>query len=191
MDYYREVMAAYQAGARHRRILAPEAERGLLVGQAAPVPKPGSRHIPLFPFPRNCAGERLARMSGWDLPDYLTWWDTVNTIAWFPGRASSGKGDAFPVSLAREQAAERLVEYRMPERVCLFVGKGNASAYTWMGSMPEPMTWQEQDGGGNWAWFPHTSGIVQFWNQEGNKAQLGRLFAEARQLILPEGQKNT
>ena len=187
MDHYREVMAGYMEGCRHRRA-HPEARRGLLVGQAAPVPKPGTRHIPLFPFPRNCAGERLHRMSGWDLPSYFTWWDTVNTIAWFPGRASSGKGDAFPAALAREHAALRLVEYRMGERPCLFVGKGNASAYPWAGGLPGPMEWREQEGGGRWAWFPHTSGIVPFWNSGDNRAQLRQLFSDAQQLFSVPGQ---
>jgi len=187
---YREVMAGYMEGCRHRRA-HPDAQRGLLVGQAAPVPQPGARHIPLFPFPRNCAGERLHRMSGWDLPSYFTWWDTVNTIAWFPGRASSGKGDAFPVALAREQAALRLEEYRMASRPCLFVGKGNASAYPWTSGLPGPVEWQAQPSGGLWAWFPHTSGIVPFWNSPENRDRLQQLFSEARQLFSLPGQRPT
>lgn len=183
MDARQEVMAAYAEGCRARRD-RPEARRGLLVGQAAPKPVAGARHIPLFPFPRNCAGERLHRMSGLELTARMVHWDTVNTIAWFPGRATSGKGDAFPARLAREQAAERLVEFRMPERVCLFVGRLNATAYQWAGRMPSAMEWQEQDGGGRWAWFPHTSGIVAFWNSEENRRRLADLFAEAQRIIL-------
>lgn len=184
MDAYREVMGAYAQGCRARRD-RPDAPRGLLVGQAAPKPTPGARHIPLFPFPRNCAGERLHRMSGLSLEDRMVHWDTVNTVAWFPGR--SGRGDAFPAALAREQAAERLVEFRMPQRVCLFVGKANAQAYLWCGRMPEAMEWQEQDGGGRWAWFPHTSGLVHFWNDQSNRDRLRDLFATALKNILTEG----
>ncbi len=185
-----EVLAGYLEGCRHRRH-HPGVSRGLLVGQAAPQPRPGSHCMPLFPYPVGCAGERLHRMSGWDLRDYFKWWDRVNTIAWFPGRAASGKGDAFPASVARGQASQRMAEFHMSSRVCLFVGRANASAYPWAGGLPDAMEWQRQGGGGQWAWFPHTSGIVTFWNEARNRELLRGLFDEARQIILSGEQIST
>jgi len=173
-DLYQEVMAGYMAGARWQR-QHPEAKRALLVGQAAPPLKPGTTHHPLFPFPRNCAGERLFRLSGWTFQQWFSHLDRVNTIEHFPGRSSSGKGDAFPLPLARECAAKLVVERRMFQRTVIFVGKVNAECYPW--ALPDPMELVAQPGGGSWAWLPHTSGIVGFWNDEANREKARALFS--------------
>lgn len=183
------VLRAYGEAARWRRA-NPDAPRGLLVGQAAPRnPSHGSGHA-LFPFPRNCAGERLWRMAGWDLGAWFRHWDRINTIQSFPGAAPSGKGDAFPLPLARECAQRHFSEMRLWSRVCVFVGKANAACYGWDAeALPEPLKLHPQRGGGTWAWVPHTSGVVPFWNSEDNRAQLRQLFADLEQIILAGTQK--
>jgi hypothetical protein len=134
----REELLSATLEAGRLRLANPHAPRGVLVGQAAPAN--GGSH-PLLPFPRNCAGERLFRMSGWSLVDYLARLDRFNTIATFPGSAASGKGDAFPLALARECAQREFMERRMWSRVCLFVGKANAGCYGWDApALPEPFT---------------------------------------------------
>lgn len=184
-------MSSYMDACRWNRD-NPDATRGLLVGQAGSRAGSGDPAHALLPFPRNCAGERLFRMSDWDLVDYLTRWDRFNTIDKFPGGAASGKGDAFPIKLARECAQRQFAERRMWSKVVLFVGKANASCYGWDAEkLPEPLVLHPQRGGGHWAWFPHTSGIVQFWNDEDNRAQLRQLFGEVKQIIFAEEQKNT
>lgn len=131
------VLSAYAEAARWRRA-NPGAPLGLLVGQAAP--RNGSGHA-LFPFPRNCAGERLWRMSGWDLADWFARFDRINTIQEFPGPAPSGKGDSFPLPLARECAQRHFSEMHLWSRCCVFVGKANASCYGWdADALPEPLT---------------------------------------------------
>ena len=180
-----ELLRATLEAGRLRRA-NPHAPRGLLVGQAAPAN--GGSH-PLLPFPRNCAGERLFRMSGWSLVDYLAWLDRFNTIATFPGSAASGKGDAFPLGIARDCAQQHFSERRMWSRVCLFVGKANAGCYGWDApALPEPFTLHPQRGGGHWAWVPHTSGLVPFWNDPANRARTAETFTALMQKIFASGQ---
>lgn len=180
------VMSTYAEAARWRRD-NPDALPGLLVGQAAPRnPAHGSRHA-LFPFPRNCAGERLWRMSGWDLVDWFARFDRINTIREFPGAAPSGKGDSFPLPLARECAARMRVEMSLSTRHCVFVGKANANVH--FAGLPEPFRLEEQDGGGLWAWVPHTSGVVPFWNSPENRAKLAGLFTTFWEKVWGEVQK--
>lgn len=170
--YYRDVMAGFAQGARNRRS-QPDAKRGFLVGQAAPRPVPGTTHHPLFPFPKNCAGERLFRMSGWTLEEWFTKLDRFNTIERFPGK--SGRGDAFPKDVAMAEAQRHFGEKKLWGKVCVIVGKANADCYAWHGDKPEPLTLVKQSAGGWWGWMPHTSGIVQFWNKEENRDR-ARLF---------------
>lgn len=151
--------------------------RPILVGQAAPAR--ANSHA-LLPFPAGCAGERLFRMSGWPLLDYLRDLDRVNTLTHFPGR--SGKGDAFPLSEARPAAARLEQELSLGTRLVIYVGKANAQCYGW--SLPAPFTPVPQPSGGEWAWLPHTSGVVPFWNDPANRARAGELFAWLRQKSL-------
>ena len=185
------VLAAYRNASRWRRD-NPAARRGLLVGQAAPRnPAHGSGHA-LFPFPSNCAGARLFKMGGWGLMPWFAHWDRINTIQSFPGGAASGKGDAFPLPLARECAQRHFGEMRLWNRVCVFVGKANASCYAWDAeALPEPLTLHPQRGGGTWAWVPHTSGVVPFWNDPAHRDQLRQMFDVLGQIILPVSQKSS
>lgn len=189
MSRYREVMSGYLNASRWRRD-NPGAPRGLLVGQAAPRNPAHSHHHALFPFPSNSAGARLFAMSGWDIASWFAHWDRINTIQSFPGQAPSGKGDAFPLPLARECAQRHFVELRLWSRVCVFVGRANAACYGWDAeALPEPLLLHPRRGGGTWAWVPHTSGVVSFWNDEANRVQLRRLFVDLEQIILANAQK--
>jgi hypothetical protein len=93
--------------------------RPILVGQAAPAR--ANSHA-LLPFPAGCAGERLFRMSGWSLLDFLRDLDRINTLSHFPGR--SGKGDAFPLSEARPAAARLEQELSLGTRLVNLCGQG-------------------------------------------------------------------
>lgn len=131
-------------------------------------------------------------MGGWSLANWLRHWDRINTIESFPGPAPSGKGDAFPLPLARECAQRHFAELRLWSRVCLFVGKANAQCYGWdADALPEPLKLHPQRGGGTWAWVPHTSGVVPFWNSEPNREQLLDLLNGMAQIILTDAQKTS
>lgn len=172
MSHYREVMAGYMDGQRRRH--RGEQPLGFLVGQAAPQPKPDTRHVPLFPYPRQSAGGRLHALSGWSLSDWFALWDTFNTIEEFPGR--SGRGDNFPLGEARKWAAAHRAARGLLARTCVFVGKANAQCY--FDRLPDPATLVRTMEGGTWAWVPHTSGLVQHWNDPQSKLAARSMFGE-------------
>jgi len=184
-----DLFAAMLGAGRWRRD-NPTARPGLLVGQAAPRNPAHSRRHALLPYPSTCAGARLFKMSGWDLMPWFAHWDRINTIQTFPGGSASGKGDAFPLPLARECAQRHFAEMRLWNRVCVFVGSANAKCYPWdADALPEPLRLHPQRGGGTWAWVPHTSGLVPFWNDPENRAQLSLMFSDFGKLICPEAQR--
>lgn len=176
-----EVLSAYAESRRRRlrRLDAGKLTFAFLVGQAAPAPVPGTTHHPLFPLPARSAGGRLHAMSGWSLEDWFTEFNTFNTLEHFPGRAA--KGDQFPLREAREAAARHEFNHCLRERVAVFIGKANAGCYSW--TLPEPLTLTALPEGGHWAWMPHTSGIVPFWNDGGNRDRVRALFEEVHRVV--------
>lgn len=165
--------------ARAERGRVPDPTRPVLMGQAGA--RQGDKH-PLLPYPRNCAGERLFRLSGLSIEDYMQRFDRHNTLPFFPGR--EGKGDRFPLPLAREAAAAHLLRLGLDERPCIFVGKANALIYFRLVDveMPNPLQVSPRV---PWAWMPHTSGIVQVWNSPEMRDRVPPLFEK----ILGIGQK--
>ena len=129
----------------------------------------------MFPNPRNTAGYRLFKMTGLTLDEYVSGFERFNTIGHFPGH--SGRGHKFPKKEARECAQNHIVTRRLMERPCIMIGKANAEAYFEQGDMPDALTWKPV-GTGSWVWMPHTSGIVQFWNQPGNAERVASVFAD-------------
>lgn len=74
--------------------------RVVVVGERGGKPIPGAVHVPLFPYPPNCAGARLMKLTGYSRPDYVYGLDKRNLFAEF----EHGRWD---VKAARE-AAERM-----------------------------------------------------------------------------------
>lgn len=170
-NHYRDVMRAY-LGSLDRSWEG--VDRPLLVGQAPGRPMPNSRHIPLFPWPRNRAGGRFVKLSGLTLDDRFIF-EATNVVGQWTGKSS--KGDKFDVGAGRENAKSMVVDMSMNSRTVLFVGKATASCFDW--TMPaDSMTWSHRPDGGRWAWIHHTSGIVQHWNKPGNKEALAE-FVES------------
>lgn len=148
----------------------------ILIGQAAA--KNGAPRA-LFPADPNSAGGRLMRMSGLSMNHFLNEFESFNTIEWFPGR--NARGDAFDIREGVLEAHRHMQERDLFTRVCIFVGKANAKCYDWGNQgMPRwPFQWREQLAGGSWAWIPHSSGAVKFWNDKNQRDRVPRLFLEA------------
>lgn len=162
------------------RALRPRERRVLLVGQA---PGADGDVRPLT----GIMGVRLAELMGVcgtpGVPDdeaIGVWFDRANVLDFYPGR--SGKGHAFPVGAARIAAELMLPEVKRYDRV-VFCGKAVFEAFRTCGTGDEsarrrkewrgwPMlTWHHLDRtglAGSWAWMPHTSMIVTWWNDREN-----------------------
>lgn len=148
----------------------------LLIGQAAA--KNGAPRA-LFPADSTSSGGRLCAMSGLSTAQFLVEFESFNTIDWFPGR--NIRGDSFEMREGVLEAHRHTQEKNMFSRVCIFVGKANAKCYDWgnQGMPSYPFLWREHYAGGSWAWIPHTSGTVKFWNDRDQRDRVPRLFMEA------------
>jgi hypothetical protein len=161
------------------------ARRVILIGQA-----PGSDGDtrPLT----GTMGFKLAGLAGYTpVPDDEAvgrWWDRANVLDYYPGPAD-GKGHSFPTGYARI-AAGAMWPRLTYDRV-LFCGKAVLEAFRmaewgdtdrrrkdWRGQ-PELLWFPDRDGR-QFAWLPHTSGIVPWWNDPRNE----RRAAEFLRLLL-------
>jgi uracil-DNA glycosylase len=95
--------------------------RPLLIGQA-----PGPNTDPSEPL-SGASGKRLAALCGLDLEEFLARFERANLLPEFPGKI--GKGDRFPVALARPLA--RSLAGRCLDRRVVLLGNGVASAFGW------------------------------------------------------------
>lgn len=149
----------------------------ILIGQAAA--KNGAPRA-LFPADPNSAGGRLMRMARMQMPDFLEEFESFNTIDWFPGRDEWG--DRFEMREGILEAHRHTDERKLYTRVCIFVGKANATCYDWgRHGMPQSQfVWREfPTAGGAWAWIYHTSGKVKSWERKYNRDRIPRLMYEA------------
>lgn len=148
----------------------------VIIGQAGSN-RGGSRHgTAMFPNPRTTAGYRLFKMTGMTLDEYVSGFERFNTITRFPGQ--SGRGHKFPMDEASLNAKVHIITRCLNARRCVIIGKANAKAYFDVigRALPEPLTWVSIGLKGEWVWMPHTSGIVQFWNQPGNADRCRAVF---------------
>jgi uracil-DNA glycosylase len=124
--------------------------RPVIVGQA-----PGARAIrsPLS----GLSGRRLATFAGLDLADFLVAFERVNLIEAFPGKA--GKGDAFPIAVARAAWAE--LRPRLAGRDVILLGRGVARAAS---HKAPPFAWLVYADKTRIALCPHPSGVNRWWN---------------------------
>lgn len=134
--------------------------RRRIIGQA-----PG-RSVPCGPPLSGRAGKFLARLAGMDEAALRKSARFDNVLGFWPGR--SGKGDAFPMGLARSAAAKFLFA---PGESVLLVGRRTAEVF---GVREAFLKWQPFRRG-RAAVFPHPSGINTWWNDEYNR-QRAALF---------------
>lgn len=128
--------------------------RRRVIGQA-----PG-RDVPCGPSLSGRAGRMLAGLAGMRETRLRELAVFENVLKFWPGKA--GKGDAFPMSLAREAAAGFAFA---PGETVLLVGRKTAEAFGVRGSFLEWRPFHR----GHVAIFPHPSGINTWWNDGGNR----------------------
>lgn len=142
----------------------------LLIGQA-----PGPATDPGLPLSGRC-GARLAELCGLELESFLRTFDRVNLVRTFPGKA--GKGDAFPIDLARKGAVDLLIFGRLNQRPTVLLGQNVARAFGFPASGVEFFRWNYLDGNPSMrlAFAPHPSGVSRWWNDPANEAAARRFF---------------
>lgn len=130
----------------------------LLVGEA-----PGRSGGPPLVGPRiaSLAGDRMAR---------------TNLLDYWPG--PQGKGSRFPIDEGRTKADE-LLESQLPATRFILMGARVAQAFGIRRRDFEWLEWFEHRGH-LFAVCPHTSGIVLWWNDEGNREAAREFFRKAR-----------
>jgi hypothetical protein len=131
-----------------RRFLGEKPGRPVFVGQA-----PGrSAGRPL-------AGSRLPKLLRITPEEFLSRVETVNVLEEWPGK--SGRGDAFPLKVARERAAVM----DLPGDPVVLVGKNVARAF---GVNRDYFEWTEVRGK-RAVVIPHPSGVSRWFNSENNQ----------------------
>jgi hypothetical protein len=130
--------------------------RPLLVGQA-----PGPRSDPKEPLSGRC-GARLAGLCCIEVEEFFRRFECVNLIDKFPGKA--GKGDRFPVNLARRAAL--CVSKEFADRKVVLLGDNVARAFE-VGRIYPPGAFIPMWGGAVCT-FPHPSGVSRWWNEPRN-----------------------
>jgi uracil-DNA glycosylase len=137
----------------------------LLIGQA-----PGPETDPWLPLSGR-SGARLARLCRIDLDEFLAAFDRVNLIGRFPGKA--GKGDGFPLQIARRRALA--LSRGFGGRTVVLLG-GNVSAAFCVAPAPL-LRWRRGAlGAARLAIAPHPSGISRWWNEPENVRAATRFF---------------
>lgn len=137
----------------------------LLLGQAPGNygREPGEEVDPrlaLFPFPKGCAGYRLAQLLCGKDPGargrYLMQFERRNLLPVFPGEGRAG--DKFSMARARKAADALIVE--LNGRRVLVVGQATAEALGLQCPILVNHIWR----GVEWGVIPHTSGRNRYWN---------------------------
>jgi len=128
----------------------------------------------------NRSGRKIAEMGGVSFGEFLEV-RRVNLLTRWPGQ--SGKGESFS-ALAGRRAASR---FRFDRGLVLVVGLAVARS---LGLRPEPLSVQVRETSEFWV-LPHTSGIVLWWNDQGNVRRaerfLRRFFHERVRRFRQEG----
>jgi uracil-DNA glycosylase len=137
----------------------------VLVGQA-----PSRRGDPEKPLQGDLVVRRLAGVCGMGRKEYMGLTDRYNVLRRWPGK--KGKGDHFPMRLAR-RSARRLALGFSGRRVIL-LGRSVAKAF---GLNVGYLKWVNI--GFDVAVVPHPSGINRWWNEARNKAAARRFMEDA------------
>jgi len=123
-------------------------------------------------------GARLCRLFGCQEEDYLKWTQRFNVLPRWPGK--TGKGDKFPLALARQNA--RRMRYSLAGCHVMFVGVATAKVF---GVTHIPFRWVKVEiaehnvGSFSAAVVPHPSGVNMWWNLECNKNKARRFMCRA------------
>ena len=147
--------------------------RPLLIGQA---PGPRTRpDCPLFPFPTTSAGGRLKTIMGITRREYLSKFDRINLLPYFPGQHK--RDDKFPMPVAKLAAAA--IRPLLAGRTVILVGRNVADAFDHEGMFHAWSVWQARRrcpvtrdlGHGVVAVVPHPSGRCRWYNEQGNREE--------------------
>lgn len=115
-------------------------------------------------------GAKLADFCGLTVEDYLDRFDRINLVDHFPGKA--GKGDRFPLEPARAKVSEILADPAHAGRSIVVLGAGAMVLFK--------LTWTclefREHAGARYAWCPHPSGIVRWWNDPRNRMAARRFW---------------
>lgn len=126
---------------------------------------PSKRHrLGQAPLDGPGSGSRLAEFAGLSLAELFAKADVVNLLSRFCGK--NGKGDAFPLEIAREEAAAlfpSLVRYRL----VILLGANVARAF-FADPLPILETRRWGLGRGEFAVVPHPSGVNRWYNSPAN-----------------------
>ena len=140
-------------------------ERTVLIGQAPG--RNGDLDAPL----EGKIGRRLSKLAGITTDEYLEATERLNLLDDWPGK--KGKGDEWPVKKAEKSADE--LRPNLSGRRILFVGRNVARAFGF-DDVPR-LEWRKTDEF-EFAWIPHPSGIVLWWNDRENRERAGRFLRE-------------
>lgn len=142
--------------------------RPILIGQA-PSQLTDSRGR--IPFSGN-SGRFLANLLQIPQAELLDRFDARNLLDVWPGKADD-KGDAFPISAAKESAARILPTVN--RRTVVLAGRGVATAF---GLSDMEFLERRKVGLIDFVLLPHPSGINLWWNRLVNKRRAARLLRE-------------
>jgi uracil-DNA glycosylase len=125
------------------------------------------------------AGERLASIAGMTLEELRQRFWLRNVLDEYPGEswATRGKGDAFPMALARERAARM----RFLTPIVVFCGTDTAGAFGCRAPFLEWFIFRRTRQG---VVIPHPSGINRYYNRSENKQKVRDILASILQTNL-------
>jgi hypothetical protein len=115
----------------------------------------------------NGSGDRLAKLAGMTRRELMERADTVNVLSRYYG--SNGKGDSFPLSLAKKRAARLVSRLDSYDRV-IFLGSNVGKAFGFS-TIPSVQ--------GRFYLVPHPSGINRWYNKLENRKLASKLLREA------------
>ena len=141
---------------------------GLLVGEQPPAG--GNPRLPLWSWPKNCAGARLFRMSGMSVDDYLTRLARVNlhfgpTTQWCAGWARSRAEDLLASLPA---AGTRVVACGVRARDAFGLAEWFTPADAAQGDLAVPEDFAQVVA------VPHPSGRSRAYNDQAARDECGR-----------------
>ncbi len=142
----------------------------LLIGQApGPNTDPST---PLYPLPLHMTGGRLQKIMGISRSEYLTRFDRINLLTYFPGDGDGG--DLFPTTPAKMAVAVLLP--LLAGCTVILVGRGVVDAFGFDGGWPRwkkwPALYRRDDmrkGCGVMAAVPHPSGRNRWYNDPAHR----------------------
>ncbi len=131
----------------------------LIVGQG-----PSKSGVGKPPLDGNGSGDRLAKLCGVTKEKMFEMVDAVNLLDEWYGK--NGKGDKFPIEIAREKAKVLAASDWKKYKRIVFLGQNVADAFGFCG---EPLIRLAFEGHEDVSMLPHPSGVNRFYNDLNNK----------------------